>query len=255
MHTIGIVSQKGGVGKSTSAINVAACLSDYGKRVLLVDFDPQGAVTVGLGFEPDENKNMLHVMMGKMSLKEILLSTHINKVMLAPADIELAGAEVFLAGQAGWDRILQLELEKVASDFDYCIVDGPPSLGVLSQSVLINSDVVIVPLQCQFLALRALKQLMRIVQITIQRVKPSIDLMIFRSMYDTRVKQSDSVSQEIKRIAGQRLLDTIIHTSADLQKAISKRKSILELAPNGRAASEYRALTKEVITYVERQKS
>jgi chromosome partitioning protein len=251
MYILGLISQKGGVSKTTSAISIAACLAEYGKTVLLVDFDPQGAATVSLGFEPDEAKNMYHVMMGQMELKDILLATHIPNVTLAPADIVLAGVEVFLGGQAGWDRILQVELEKVAAQYDYCIIDAPPSLGILSQSVLINADVVIVPLQCQFLSLRALKQLMRIVQRTIQRVKPSIDLLVFRAMYDARTKQSKKASAEIDRIAGERLLKAIIHQAADLQNATSRRQSIFEYAKGSRAASEYRSLTREVMAYVE----
>jgi chromosome partitioning protein len=253
MHVLGFLSQKGGVSKTTSAINVAACLAEYGQRVLLVDFDPQGAATVALGFEPDAAQNMFHVLMGERALPDILLPTTMPRVTLAPADIELAGAEVYLAGQAGWDRLLQVELDKVAAQFDYCLLDAPPSLGILSQSVLINAHVVIVPLQCQFLSLRALKQLLRIVQKTIQRVKPAIDLLIFRAMYDARAKQSKGVSAEIARIAGDRLLRTTIHQAADLQNATAQRQSILQAAKSSRAASEYRALTKEIMEYVEKK--
>jgi chromosome partitioning protein len=191
-------------------------------------------------------------MMGKAELHEILLPTQIENVTLAPSDIELAGAEVLLAGQAGWDRLLQLELEKVAPDYDYCLIDAPPSLGILSQSALITADTVLVPLQCQFLSLRALKQLMRIIQRTIQRVKPSIDLLIFRSMFDGRTKQSQAVSEKIEELAGKRLLGSIIHSAADLQNAASARQPIFEYAASSRAASEFRALTKEVLEYVEK---
>lgn len=254
MHILAFVSQKGGVSKTTSAINVGACLAlDHHKRVLLCDLDPQAAATVCTGHEPEEQHNMYHVMMGDVPLQEILLPTNIPNLTVAPSDIVLAGTEVYLAGQAGWDRILQVELQRVAQEYDYCLIDSPPSLGILSQSCLITADVVIVPLQCQFLSLRALKQLMRIVHRTIQRVKPSIDLLVFRSMFDRRTRQSKKASMEIQRIAGSRLLTTLIHNAADLQNATSKRKTIFEYAKNSRAASEIRALTKEVVDYVEQR--
>lgn len=254
MYILSFVSQKGGVSKSTSTVNVASCLATHwDKRVLIVDLDPQGAATISLGFEPDANKNMFHVLLDEFNntqLKDVLLETNIANVTLAPSDIELAGAEIFLAGRAGWDRLLQLELEKVADDYDFCLIDAPPSLGILSQSALITADTVIVPMQCEFLSLRALKQLMRIVQRTIQRVKPTIDLLIFRAMYQSNAKQAQEVSEKIEQIAGHRLLQTIIHRAIDLQKATSQHQSIFKFAGNSRAASEYRQLTKEILNYV-----
>lgn len=254
MHVLALVSQKGGVSKTTSTVNLAACLAEYGKRILVVDLDPQGAATVAYGYEPDANKNMFQVLKGDLPLKDILLPTQVEGVQLAPSDIELAGAEVILASQMGWDRILRSELEQVQNEFDYCIIDGPPSLGILSQSALIAADTIVIPVKCDFLSLRALKQLMRIFQRIIQRgIKQSVDLLIFRTMYRATTKQSQRASAEIKRISGDRLLSTIIHHATDLENSIEKRIPIIVYKKNSRAASEYRALTKEVMEYVEKE--
>jgi chromosome partitioning protein len=278
MRILSFVSQKGGVSKTTSAVNVAACLAlEHHKRVLLIDLDPQGSSTVNMGYEPEKlfdededasldledveeldpnsikNPNMYHVMMGKKTLREILLPTNIKNLTLAPADIVLAMADVYLPGRAGWDRILEVELDAVKEDYDYCLIDSPPSFGVLSQSALITAETVIVPLQCQFLSIRALKQLMRVIRVMIQRVKPKIDMLVFRTMFDGRLTQAKRVSKKIQKIAGDRMLETLIHQAADLQTASSKRQSVFELVKNrsNRAASEYRSLTKEILDYVE----
>ncbi len=279
MRILSFVSQKGGVSKTTSTVNVAACLAmEHKKRVLLIDLDPQGSSTVNLGYEPEklieeaeeesnelledsedldpdsiENPNMYHVMMGKKTIEEILLPTNIPNLTLAPADIVLALADVYLPGRAGWDRILEVELESVQEDYDYCLIDSPPSFGVLSQSALITAETVIVPLQCQYLSIRALKQLMRVIKVMIKRVKPKIDMLVFRTMFDGRLTQAKRISKKIQKIAGNRLLETLIHQAADLQTATSKRQSVFELVKNrsNRAASEYRSLTKEIVDYVE----
>lgn len=278
MHILSFVSQKGGVSKTTSAVNVSSCLAlEHNKRVLLIDLDPQGASTVNLGYEPEKlieeseeeseeleeaedldpasikNPNMYHVMMGRKKLEEILLPTNIPNLTLAPADIVLALADVYLPGRAGWDRILEVELDAVKEEYDYCLIDSPPSFGVLSQSALITAETVVVPLQCQYLSIRALKQLMRVIRVMIRRVKPNIDILVFRSMFDARTKQSNRASAKIQQIAGDRLLKTLIHQAAELQNATSKRKSVFEFVKNrsSRAASEYRSLTKEIVDYVE----
>lgn len=253
MYILSFVSQKGGVGKTTSAVNVATCLATHwNKRVLVVDLDPQAAATVCFGYEPDETKNMFQVLLDDFDtrLTDIILETNTPNVMIAPSDIELSGAELYLGGRAGWDRILPLELEPLADQFDFCLIDAPPSMGILSQSALISSDTAIVPLQCEFLSLRALKQLMRIVQRTIQRVKPNIDLLIFRSMYQSGTIQAQEVSDTIEEIAGSRLMQTMIHRATALSNAAKKKQSIFDFAGSSRAASEYRSLTKEILDYV-----
>ncbi len=259
MYMLSFVSQKGGVSKTTSAVNVAACLAmHWNKRVLLVDLDPQAGATVSFGFESDEYKNMFHVLVEDeqketIPLKDILLPTKIPNVTLAPSDITLAIAEMRVPGQAGWDRFLTLELEPVAQDYDICIIDAPPSLGILSQMALITADTTIVPMQCQFLSLRALKQLMRIIKTTLRRVKPRIDLLIFRSMYQTGTRQAKAVSKKLEEIAGKRLLHTVTYDRVELQNAASEKQSIFEYANSGKSASEYRALTKEILDYVNRK--
>lgn len=251
MRTLSFVSQKGGVGKTTSTINIASCLaSHWNKRVLIVDLDPQSAATVSLGFEPNEDRNMFHVLTEDLHMSEVITETNIPGISLAHSDIGLAGAEVFLAGRVGWDRILDLKLSNIADEYDFCLIDAPPSLGILSQSALISADTVLIPMQCQFLSLRALKQLMRILQTTILPVYPDIDLRIFRNMYIERNRQAEAISQAIEQIAGEHLMDTILHTATDLQNAASQRQSIFEFAGSTRAASEYRSLTKEILDYV-----
>ena len=256
MYTLSFVSQKGGVGKTTSAINVASCLaSHWSQTVLIVDLDPQSAATVSLGFEPNEDQNMFHVLTEDLDIADMIVETQIPNVHLAHSDIGLAGAEVLLAGRVGWDRILELKLASVAGQYDYCLIDAPPSLGILSQSALITADTVLIPMQCQFLSLRALKQLMRILQTTILPVYPNIDLRIFRNMYIERNRQAEAISQAIEDIAGKHLMDTTLHNATDLQNAASQRQSIFEFAASTRAASEYRSLTKEILDYVSQKEN
>jgi chromosome partitioning protein len=204
-----VANQKGGVGKTTTVANLGAAFALLGQKVLLVDLDPQAGLTISYGFDPDTvDPTMYQVLLESLTLTQIIRPTAVAHVDLAPANLDLAGAEAELIGEMGWERLLQDALQTLS--YDIILIDCPPTLGVLTTNALVAADMVMVPLQCEFLALRALKQLQKIIHKVQQRANPHLEMKIVRTLYDNRSLHAREVFEEVTAAAGTHLLAVVI---------------------------------------------
>lgn len=240
-------NQKGGVGKTTTVGSLGSALAEQGKNVLLVDLDPQAGLTVSLGFDPDSfERTIYHVLLEEESLKNAIVPTKITGVHLVPANLDLAGVEADLIGEIGWDRTLKDALDQVQENYDYILLDCPPSLGVLTTNALVATQTVIVPLQCEFLALRALKQLQKIVTKVKRKANPDLQTRILRTMYDIRTTHGREVFEEIARAGGDQVFQTFIKRTVKFADATAAGEPILQYDTDSEVARAYRELAKEL---------
>lgn len=250
----GVVNQKGGVGKTTTAVNLAASLALAGKRVLLVDSDPQGNATTGLGIEKQELESTLYeayqdaIDGNTDTVKKCLINID-TCLSVLPATLDLAGAEPLLQGAVGKEMILREMLDAVKEDFDWIIVDSPPALGLLTINVLSASDRVLVPMQCEFYALEGLSQLMKTVEIVKKRINPSLEIgKVLLTMYDPRSKLNQQVAQEIRDYFGAKVARVPVPRNVRLSEAPSFGKPAVTLFPSSKGAEAYKQLANEVLT-------
>jgi chromosome partitioning protein len=245
-----VANQKGGVGKTTTVINVGAYLGALGSRVLLVDCDPQGNTTSGLGVRPSTG-GLYDVLAGAVPVLDALERTSTRGVDLLPATVELAGAEVELLEEEHPELLLGEALDEVRSRYDYILLDCPPSLGLLTVNALVAADAVLVPVQCEYLALEGLARLMS----TIERVRAQSNprLRIFglvMTMYDSRTSLSHQVAEEVRRHYPTLTFETVIPRNVRLSEAPSFGQTILDYDPLSRGAEAYQALAMEVTSRV-----
>jgi chromosome partitioning protein len=248
--TVAIVNQKGGVGKTTTAINLAASLALSGERILLIDNDPQGNSTSGLGIDRDSlQKTLYTVLSGACSLQDILSETSIENLVVVPSGIDLLGAEVELAGKEGRERILADVVAPVRGQFRYILIDCPPSLGILTLNALVAADSVIVPVQCEYYALEGLGLLTRTLNLIRGSFNPGIDIEgILLTMFDTRNSLSHQVVMEIRKHFGEKVYETIIPRNVALGEAPSHGKPALLYDIRSRGAQSYLSLAKEILS-------
>lgn len=247
-HIVSIVNQKGGVGKTTTSVNLAAHLAEQGKYVLLVDLDPQGNATSGLGHDPHELQGTYEVLARISDPKDVLVPTAHQGLFLLPANQNLAGASVELVSELGRERKLHESLMPVRNDFDYILIDNPPSLGLLTINGLVASDSVLIPVQAEYFALEGLGQLMNTVGIIRQSVKPELDVMgAVITMFDPRTKLSKQVLEELYRHFPEKIFRSVIPRSIRLAEAPSFGKSIIHYDPNSKASEAYKRLAEEFI--------
>lgn len=246
---ISIVNQKGGVGKTTTAINLSNALGENKKKVLLVDIDPQGNSTSGLGFNKKElERSSYHLLMGLSEAEEIIKKTKFKNLYLLPADMNLAGAELELVDTQNRESRLKIGLEKIKGDFDFIFLDCPPSLGLITLNALTVSDSFLVPIQCEYYALEGLSQLMTTVRTVRKLYNPSLDIEgVLLTMYDSRLNLTRMVVEEVKRFFPKKVFSTVIPRNVRLSEAPSFGLPICEYDKSSTGAQAYMNLATEFI--------
>ena len=249
VRVIAIANQKGGVGKTTTAVNLSSCLALLGARVLLIDVDPQGNSTIGLGIDKSTVKRCVYdCLVNDVPMDEAIVSTKVENLGLLPATIQLAGAEVELVSVLARENMLKRALEKVKYRYDFVLMDCPPSLGLLTINALTAASSVLVPIQCEFYALEGLSQLMRTVGLVQKNLNPSLQLEgVVLTMFDARTNLSIQVVDEVKNHFRNKVYRTIIPRNIRLSEAPSHGKPIVQYDPKSRGAEVYLELAKEVM--------
>ncbi len=245
---IAIANQKGGVGKTTTSVNLGASLAELGYRVLVVDLDPQGNATTGLGINARNlQASVYDVIMTNAAIEDCVEPTSLKNLFVAPATIDLAGAEIELVPAFSRELKLRRALEEVRDEYDYVLIDCPPSLGLLTVNGLAAADDVIVPIQCEYYALEGLSQLIRNVTLVRTNLNPKLDVRgIVLTMYDARTKLADQVEQEVRDHFGRRVYQTVVPRTVRLSEAPSFGQPIIVFDSTSRGAVAYRELAKEV---------
>jgi chromosome partitioning protein len=250
MKIVAIANQKGGFGKTTTGVNLSACLAEQGKRVLLVDADPQGNSTSGLGIKKEgDEKSIYDVLINEVPIDEATKDTMIDKLKLLPAHIALAGAEVELVNMLAREQVLKRALNATKSGYDYVFIDCPPSLGLLTLNALTAADTLLVPIQCEFYALEGLSQLMNTVKLVRKSLNPDLDVEgVVLTMFDSRTNLSMLVVEEVKKFFKNKVYETIIPRSVRLGEAPSFGLPISLYAPNSAGSTAYCSLASEMIS-------
>ncbi|MCL6581417.1 MAG: AAA family ATPase [Firmicutes bacterium] len=248
-RVIAVANQKGGVGKTTTSINLGACLAEMGQRVLIVDLDPQGHVSSGLGVEKSRiERCMYDVIIGGVSLKEIIIPTAFKNLWLAPSTIDLAGAELELVPAISRETRLRDALADTRGQYDFVFIDCPPSLGLLTVNALTAADTLLVPIQCEYYALEGLSQLMNTIHLVRTHLNPDLRLEgVLLTMYDSRTNLSAQVEDEVKRYFRDKVYRTIIPRTVRLSEAPSHGLPIIAYDPRSKGAEVYAELAKEVM--------
>lgn len=246
---IAILNQKGGVGKSTTAINLAAALGELGKQVLLVDLDPQGNSTSGLGVEKAQLNGCIYdVLLADVNIQEVIIPDVCADLDLVPATINLAGAEVELVTEMARENRLKDAIGSLRGKYDYILIDCPPSLGLLTVNALVAADKLLIPIQCEFYALEGVTKLLESMKRVKSRLNPTLDIFgVLMTMYDQRTTLSRQVVDEVRNYFGQTVFNTPIPRSVKISEAPSFGMPITEYDPSGKGALAYRELAKEVI--------
>jgi len=247
-HIISVVNQKGGVGKSTTSVNLASFLAHMGKYVLLVDLDPQGNASSGLGHDINNTKGTYEAMAGLHETKDLIVPSYQEGLHILPANPSLAGASVELVNEMNRERKLHSALLGVRNDYDYIIIDNPPSLGMLAINGLVAADSVLIPVQAEYYALEGLGQLMNTVNMVRQSIKPELNVLgAVITMYDSRTKLSKQVLEELYKHFPDRIFRSVIPRSVRLAEAPSFGQSILHYDPSSKSAKAYERLAVELL--------
>jgi len=250
MRTIAIANQKGGCGKTTTAINIAAAFATLGNRVLIVDLDPQAHTTIGLGCSPDSMDKTVYDALTNMQIpiSRVLVSSSEKNLNLAPSNILLSGIEFELATIYGREYVLSQQLGCVDGNYDICVIDCSPSLSLLTLNALAASSDVIIPVQTHYYALEGLKQLFETVAIVKERFNQNLEILgILLTFVESNTNLSRQVQRQMRDFFGDLVFDTVIHRSVRLAEAPSAGESVLTYAPTSKGANEYQALAEEII--------
>ncbi len=249
VKVIAIANQKGGVGKTTTSVNLSACLAELGKKVLLVDLDPQGNSTSGFGFDKTKIKQSIYdLLVNDIPVEGTILKTQIENLMLLPATIQLAGAEIELVSIMSRETKLKRVLDSIKYNYDYVIIDCPPSLGLLTINSLTAANSVLVPIQCEFYALEGLSQLMNTVNLVQKNLNPTLSLEgVVLTMFDARTNLSIQVVDEVKNHFRHKVYQTIIPRNVRLSEAPSHGQPVIIYDPKSKGSQVYFELAREVI--------
>ena len=247
-RVIAVANQKGGVGKTTTAINVGACLAEMGLRTLIIDLDPQGNASTGLGIENRGlESSMYHVLMHDVPLENVIEPTDVKHLFVAPASLDLAGAEIELVSTFSRETRLRRAIEAVLGDYDYLLIDCPPTLGLLTVNGLAAASEVLVPIQCEYYALEGLGQLLRNVDLVRRNLNPTLEVStIVCVMYDARTKLADQVVDEVRAHFGDKVVKAVVPRNVRLSEAPSFGQPIITFDTKSRGAIAYRDVAKEV---------
>ncbi len=252
---IAIFNQKGGVGKTTTNINLGACLANKGKKVLVVDIDPQGNTTSGLGIKKKELERSVYDLMvdEEISPHDIIQKTGVDGLDIIPANVNLAGAEVALVRMDGREERLKKAIDKIKKNYDYIFIDCPPSLGLLTINSLTAVDSVLIPIQCEFYALEGVSQLMSTIELVQQKLNPDIEIQgVILSMFDGRTNLSIQVVEEVKKHFKEKVYTTVIPRNVRLAEAPSYGMPIFEYDPRSKGAEAYDEFAQEFLMLEEK---
>lgn len=252
---IAVANQKGGVGKTTSTVNISAILAKKGKKVILIDADPQGNATSGLGIEKDDVKSLYDVLVNEEPMEETLEETSIKNLKVCPSNINLAGAEVELVSLISREYRLKEQLEKIKEDYDYILIDCPPSLGLITLNAFTAADSVLIPVQCEYYALEGLGQLINTINLVKKHLNKSLEIEgAILTMYDIRTNLSNQVVKEVKKYFDNKVFKTVIPRNVKLSEAPSYGMSIVEYDSRSKGAKSYDKLVKEFLKNQEKNK-
>lgn len=250
VKVIALANQKGGVGKTTTTVNLAACLAKLGKKVLLVDIDPQGNTTSGFGIDKGYlKKSTYNVIVEDTPLDEIIVKTDYENLWIAPATIELAGAEIELVSQMSREMKLKRSLDRIKNNYDYILIDCPPSLGLITLNALAAASSIIIPIQCEFYALEGVAQLMNTVDLVQRNINPILKIEgVVMTMFDSRVNLASAVVEEVKKYFTTKLYNTLIPRNVRLSEAPSHGKPVIYYDLKSKGSEAYMNLAKEVVS-------
>ena len=249
---VSLVNQKGGVGKTTTAINLGASLAACERKVLLVDLDPQANATSGLGIPKNEEKSMYPVLTDGMNIREVIRPTELPTFHIAPSSVDLVAAELELADAIGREFHLRRSLQEVAKEYDYVLIDSPPSLGLLTINGLTAASSVLVPMQCEYFAIEGVAQLLNTIERVRDMLNPTLEIEgIALTMYDERMNLARQVAEEVRRHFGEKVYSTVIPRNVRLGEAPSYGKPIILYDIRSRGSEAYIGLAKEFIQRAE----
>lgn len=246
---LAVINQKGGVGKSTTSINLSAALGEEGKKCLVVDFDPQGNTTSGYGIDKNElDHDVYDALMDGYPIEDLIVETSETKVFVVPATIQLAGAEIELVSRIARESILKGMIDSIKDEFDYVFIDCPPSLGLLTLNALSAADGLLIPIQCEYYALEGVTKLLESVKLVKNSLNRDLNVYgVLMTMYDRRTTLSNQVVEEVKKYFGPKMFKTIIPRSVKVSEAPSHGLPIAQYAGMNKGAIAYRNLAREVI--------
>jgi chromosome partitioning protein len=246
---ISIANQKGGVGKTTTAVNLCAAIGENGKKTLLVDIDPQGNATSGLGVSKKKSKGSTYeLLLGEAAAADVLIHTQYKNVDLLPSNIQLAGAEIELVERKGREYMLKKALMDLRYDYDFILIDCPPSLGIITLNALAATDTLLIPAQCEYYALEGLSQLMATVRTVKRLYNPSIDIEgVLLTMFDGRLNLTIQVVDEVKKFFPRKVYKTVIPRNVRISEAPSFGLPVIYYDKGSKGSEAYRALAREVI--------
>ena len=245
---ISFTNNKGGTGKTTTTVNLAAALALMGRRVLLVDLDPQGNSTVGVGLEKAKLLYTVYdVLTQNKKVQEVTLSTKVENLSILPSNLDFAGAEVELSSVPGREFVLREAMSQIKHKYDAILIDCPPNVGILTLNAIVASDLLVIPVQCEFYPMEGLPTLLKVMNMVRSRLKTNFEYRVLLTMYDSRTGLSKSVVRQVKEKFGDRVLSVIVRRSVRMAEAPSKGVPGIIFSPKNQASEEYRALAMELL--------